>query len=42
MSVVDLNLPLRLTLAWRKDSASPLLTSFIGEVQRLPEVRGLK
>ena len=42
MSVVDLNLPLPLALAWRKDSISPLLASFIGEVQRLPEVQALK
>jgi DNA-binding transcriptional LysR family regulator len=42
MSVVDLNLPLPLALAWRKDNTSPLLASFIGEVQRLPEVQALK
>ena len=39
--LVDLNLPLPLTLTWRKDSTSPLLASFIGEVRRLPEVRAL-
>ena len=42
MSVVDLNLPLPLTLAWRRDNTSPLLASFIGEVQRLPDVRAVK
>jgi len=41
-TVVDLNLPLPLALAWRRDDASPLLASFIGEVQRLPDVRALK
>ena len=39
LPVVDLNVPLRLSLAWRRDNASPLLARFIGEVQRLPEVR---
>ena len=39
MSVVDLNLPLPLALAWRRDNTSPLLANFIGEVQRLPDVR---
>src|SRR5580704_1075418 len=42
MSVADLNLPLPLALVWRRDNTSPLLASFIGEVQRLPEVRALK
>jgi DNA-binding transcriptional LysR family regulator len=41
LPVVDLNLPLRLTLAWRRDNTSPLLACFIGEVQRLPEVRAV-
>jgi DNA-binding transcriptional LysR family regulator len=41
MSVVDLNVPLPLALVWRKDNSSPLLANFIGEVQRLPEVRSL-
>jgi DNA-binding transcriptional LysR family regulator len=40
--VVDLNLPLPLSLAWRKDNMSPLLASFVGDVQRLPDVRALK
>jgi DNA-binding transcriptional LysR family regulator len=41
LPVVDLNVTLRLTLAWRRDNASPLLASFIGEVGRLPDVRAL-
>jgi len=41
LPVVDLNVPLRLALAWRRDNTSPLLASFIGEVQRLPEVRAV-
>jgi DNA-binding transcriptional LysR family regulator len=41
MSVVDLNVPLPLALVWRKDNSSPLLANFIGEVQRLPDVRAL-
>jgi DNA-binding transcriptional LysR family regulator len=39
LSVIDLNMPLPLALAWRRDNTSPLLARFIGEVQRLPEVR---
>ena len=42
LSVVDLNVPLTLTLAWRRDNASPLLANFIAEVRRLPDVRALK
>jgi len=42
MSVVDLSLPLPLALAWRRDNTSPLLARFIGDVQRLPDVRALK
>jgi DNA-binding transcriptional LysR family regulator len=41
LPVVDLNVPLRLTLAWRRDNTSPLLAGFIGEVKRLPEVRAV-
>jgi len=41
LPVVDLNVPLRLALAWRWDNTSPLLASFIGEVQRVPEVRAV-
>jgi DNA-binding transcriptional LysR family regulator len=39
LSVVDLNVPVRLALAWRRDNASPLLERFISDVQRMPEVR---
>ena len=35
LPVVDLNVPLRLTLAWRRDNTSPLLANFIGEVAAL-------
>jgi DNA-binding transcriptional LysR family regulator len=41
LPVVDLNVTLQLALAWRRDNASPLLASFIGEVRRLPEVRAV-
>ena len=41
LPVVDLNVPLRLALAWRRDNTSPLLARFIGEVRGLPEVRAL-
>src|SRR5467141_839615 len=40
-SVVDLNVPLLLALAWRKDNKSPLLASFVAEVQRSPDVRAV-
>ena len=40
-SVVDLNVPLLLALAWRKDNESPLLASFVAEVQRFPDVRAV-
>jgi DNA-binding transcriptional LysR family regulator len=42
MPVVDLNVPLPLALAWKRDNTSPLLAGFIAEVQRLPDVRTLK
>jgi DNA-binding transcriptional LysR family regulator len=41
LPVVDLNMPLTLALAWRRDNASPLLASFIAAVRRLPDVRAL-
>lgn len=41
LPVVDLNVTLRLALAWRKDNTSPLLASFIAELARLPDVRAL-
>ncbi len=39
--VVDLKVPLLLALAWRKDNKSPLLASFVAEVQRFPDVRAV-
>jgi DNA-binding transcriptional LysR family regulator len=42
LSVVDLNLPLTVSLVWRKDNASPLLAKFVSDVRRLPEVRAVK
>ncbi|HEY1861531.1 MAG TPA: LysR family transcriptional regulator, partial [Gemmataceae bacterium] len=36
LSVVDLDMPLTLALAWRRDNTSALLANFIAEVQRLP------
>lgn len=39
LPVVGLNMPLTLSLAWRRDNTSPLLANFIGDVRRLPDVR---
>jgi DNA-binding transcriptional LysR family regulator len=41
ISVVDLNVPLSLALAWRKDNKSPLLVSFVVDVQRFSDVRAV-
>jgi DNA-binding transcriptional LysR family regulator len=41
VTVVDLDMPLPLALAWRRDNTSPLLASFIGEVKRLADVRAI-
>jgi DNA-binding transcriptional LysR family regulator len=41
LSITDLNMPLSMALAWRKDNTSPLLASFIADVQRLPDVQAL-
>jgi DNA-binding transcriptional LysR family regulator len=41
LPVADLNVTLRLALAWRRDNTSPLLSRFIGEVEGLPDVRAL-
>ena len=41
MPVADLNLPLPLALAWKRDNDSPLLATFVAEVRRLPDVRAL-
>jgi DNA-binding transcriptional LysR family regulator len=40
--VVDLKMSLPLDLAWRTDSTSPLLASFIADVRRLPDVQALQ
>ena len=41
LPVVDLNVPLTLALAWRRDNASRLLEKFIAEVKRLPDVQAI-
>ena len=41
LPVVDLNMPLTLVLAWKRDNTSPLLANFIAEVRRLPDVRAV-
>jgi hypothetical protein len=38
-SITDLNVPLPMALAWRKDNTSPLLARFIADVQRFPDVQ---
>jgi DNA-binding transcriptional LysR family regulator len=42
LPVLDLDMPVRLALAWRRDNTSPLLARFIDEVQRSPEVRAIQ
>jgi DNA-binding transcriptional LysR family regulator len=37
--VVDLNVPVRLALIWRRDNRSALLAKFVAEVKRMPDVR---
>jgi DNA-binding transcriptional LysR family regulator len=39
--VVDLNMPVSLALAWRRDNASPLLARFIDQVRCMREVRAV-
>jgi DNA-binding transcriptional LysR family regulator len=41
LPVVDLNMPVSLALAWRRDNNSPLLARFVDEVRRLREVRAV-
>jgi DNA-binding transcriptional LysR family regulator len=41
LPVVDLNIPVLLALAWRRDNTSPLLARFIDVIQRMPEVRAV-
>jgi DNA-binding transcriptional LysR family regulator len=38
LPVVDLNMPVSLALAWRRDNTSPLLARFIDEVRRMRAV----
>ena len=42
LSVLDMNVPMPLALAWRKDNKSPLLANFVANVQRFPGVRTVK
>ena len=42
LSIADLNMPLPLALAWRRDNTSPLLANFIAEVQHLADLRAVK
>jgi len=42
LSVVDLDVPQELSLAWRKDNKSPLLASFVADLQRLPDARDVR
>ena len=39
-SVVDLRLPITVSLIWRKDNRSPMLARFVADVRQLSEVRG--
>jgi DNA-binding transcriptional LysR family regulator len=41
LPVIDLNMPVPLALAWRRDNTSPLLARFIAGVRRLREVRAV-
>jgi DNA-binding transcriptional LysR family regulator len=41
LPVVDLNMPVSLALAWRRDNTSPLLARFIDEIRRMREVRAV-
>jgi hypothetical protein len=42
LPVEDLNLPLPMSLIWRKGNVSPLLAKFVADVGLLPEVRALR
>jgi DNA-binding transcriptional LysR family regulator len=41
LPVLDLNMPVSLALAWRRDNSSSLLARFIGEVERMREVQAV-
>jgi DNA-binding transcriptional LysR family regulator len=42
LPVVNLNMPVSLALAWRRDNTSPLLARFIDEVRRMRAVKRLR
>ena len=42
LPVVDLNMPVSLALAWKRDNTSPLLVRFIDEVRRTRAVKRLR
>src|ERR1700720_2630154 len=41
LSIADLNMPLPLALAWRRDNTSPLLANLIADVRSLPDAKAL-
>jgi DNA-binding transcriptional LysR family regulator len=41
LPVVDLDVPVQLSLTWRRDNTSPLLARFVAEVRHSPEVRAI-
>jgi DNA-binding transcriptional LysR family regulator len=41
LPVIDLNMPVSLALAWRRDNSSPLLARFVDVVRRLRDVRAV-
>src|SRR5271166_4122365 len=41
LPVVELNVPVRLALEWRRDNTSALLARFVDEVRHLPEVQAV-
>jgi DNA-binding transcriptional LysR family regulator len=41
LPVADLNMPLSLALAWRRDNTSSLLANFVDDVRCLPDVRAV-
>jgi len=41
LPVADLNMPLTLALAWRRDNTSPFARKLMTDVRRLPDVRAV-
>jgi DNA-binding transcriptional LysR family regulator len=41
LPIIDLDMPLPLSLVWRKDNTSPLLARFVADVRLLPAVQRL-